>query len=167
MYSKVKYCPQCSAELAVKMIEGIERKVCEADQCNYVFWNNPIPVVVIIPETTEGIILAHNRNWPPGIFSVISGFIEMQEDPERACERELNEELGLKATEINFIGNFMFRKMNQLLVAYHVRADGVIQLNHELDQIKIVQREQLWGWKRNNRFEVGEWLNNLKVLEDN
>jgi NAD+ diphosphatase len=166
MFVKMKYCPQCSAELVVKVIEGIDRKVCVTDQCNYVFWNNPVPVVVIIPETMEGIILAHNRHWPPGVFSVISGFIETQEAPEQACKRELKEELGLDAVEINFVGNFMFRKLNQILIAYHVKACGAIQLNDELDQVKIVQREQLWGWKRTQRFEVGEWLNNLKVLED-
>jgi NAD+ diphosphatase len=161
-----KYCPQCSAPLETRLIDGAERKACTSAGCTFVYWNNPIPVVVIIPEVPEGIILARNVKWPKGVFSVISGFIEAGESPGSAAVRELKEELGLHALHVNLIGNFIFHKMNQLIIAYHVVATGDVRLNDELDEIKVVQKHQLAGWQRTQRFEVGEWLNKLKILEE-
>ncbi len=165
MNSKMKYCPQCAAELVIRVIDNIDRKACATDGCNYVFWNSPTPVVAIIAEVEEGIVLAHNRKWPPGVFSIISGFIEERESPENTAVRELKEELGLDATEVLFVGNFIFERLNQLMVVFHIRAKGDIQLNDELDEVKVVQKDQLKGWKRRHEFEVTEWLESLSVLE--
>jgi NADH pyrophosphatase NudC (nudix superfamily) len=140
--------------------------MCPAAECDFVYWDNPVPVVAIIAELGDLIILAHNRSWPKGIFSVISGYVESKESPEAACVRELKEELGLDADEIHFVGNFIFRKLNQLMIAYHVKVSGEIKMNDELDEIKLVRKEQLIGWKREGRFEVGEWLNNFKIIEE-
>jgi NAD+ diphosphatase len=166
MSFKFRYCPQCGSELVTKPVDGRERKVCPTTSCNFVFWNNPVPVVVIIPENENGIILAHNRRWPKGIYSVISGFVESNESPEEASVRELKEELGLNKIEQTFVGNFVFQKMNQLLIAYHVRVTGEVTLNDELDDYIIVSKDRLVGWNKSKKFEVGEWLNNLKVLID-
>ena len=166
MLSRMKYCPQCSTLLELRIIDGFERKMCPAAECDFVYWDNPVPVVAIIAELGDLIILAHNRSWPKGIFSVISGYVESKESPEAACVRELKEELGLDADEIHFVGNFIFRKLNQLMIAYHVKVSGEIKMNDELDEIKLVRKEQLIGWKREGRFEVGEWLNNFKIIEE-
>lgn len=162
----MKYCPQCSTLLELRIVDGFERKMCPATECDFVYWDNPVPVVAIIAELGDLIILAHNRSWPKGIFSVISGYVESKESPEAACVRELKEELGLDADEIHFVGNFIFRKLNQLMIAYHVKVSGEIKMNDELDEIKLVRKEQLIGWKREGRFEVGEWLNNFKIIEE-
>jgi NAD+ diphosphatase len=141
-----------------------KRMVCPAPGCNFVFWNNPTPVVGVIVEVEEGIILAHNVNWPKGIFSIITGFLESGESPETAAERELMEELGLQATSSSFVGNFAFDQMNQLLIVFHVYASGTIRLNDELDEYKIVSRNRLIGWEESQSFQVGEWLKQMQVL---
>lgn len=166
MRSNFKYCPQCAKPLETRFIDGFERKVCTSEDCDSVFWDNPVPVVAIIAELGDLIILAHNRNWPQGTFSIISGFIEARESPEAACIRELKEELGLQADEIHHVGNFIFRKLNQLMIAFHVRVSGEIKMNEELDEIKLVRKDQLIGWKRNGHFEVGEWLDNFRIIEE-
>jgi NAD+ diphosphatase len=122
-----------------------------------------VPVVGIVVETPDGILLAHNRSWPDGVFSIITGFLESGESPERAAIREVKEELDLDAHEVNFLGNFPFAKLNQLMIAFHVKALGDVVLNEELDMHKFVNKEQLLGWTTGNRFEIGEWLANLRV----
>ena len=49
--------------------------------CNYTDWNNPTPVIACLVIHEENAILARNRTWPEGMFSVISGFLEYQESP--------------------------------------------------------------------------------------
>jgi NAD+ diphosphatase len=54
----------------------------------------------------------------------------------------------------------------QLMIVFHIKTSGEIKLNDELDDVKIVPKEKLIGWQRNQRFEIGEWLEKFKVVED-
>lgn len=161
----MKYCPKCSAALVHKRIDGRERLCCSDTACGYVFWNNPVPVVAIVAEMADGIVLAHPKLAPAGIFSVITGFLESGEIPEHAAIRELKEELGLDAEAVSFIGVYAFEKANQVVMAYHIKASGNIKLNEELDEYRIVAHEQLYGWTETGKFEVGEWLKRLNEFE--
>jgi NAD+ diphosphatase len=163
MTREYKFCPQCGSRMQNKRIEGIDRKVCADQRCGFVFWNNPVPVVGIVVETTDGVLLAHNRSWPEGMFSIVTGFLEPGESPENAAIREVKEELDLTVHEITFLGNFPFARLNQLMIGFHARATGQVSLNEELDSFKFVRKEQLLGWTTRNRFEIEEWLINLRV----
>ena len=162
----MKYCPLCASLLTSKEIDGKDRFTCLADSCSFIYWNNPIPVVCIIAETKEGIVLANNVTAPPGVFSVISGFLEASEEPQEAAVRELKEELGLRAEEVNFLGANSFAAANQILLTYHIKAQGDITLNEELRDFKIVQRNELNGYKESGKFELKKWTTELKVLAD-
>jgi NAD+ diphosphatase len=161
---KYRYCPQCSAELTAVVIGERERLSC-SKECGFVFWNNPTPVVAIIVETPQGIVLAHNRNFPAGIYSVITGFLESKETPEIAAAREIKEELSLNVVTLSFIGNFILPELNQLIIAFHAHAQGEIILNHELDSFKLVAKDDLVGWEETKRFDVARWLKEFRVLK--
>ncbi len=160
----MRYCPKCKDDLVKSVIDTKERLRCSNASCGFVFWNNPIPVVAMVVEVGEGIVLAHNRLAPKGIYSIITGFLEADEAPEEAAKRETREELGLTSLAAAFLGIHPFKKANQLVIAYHVRASGVICLNDELDDYIIVKKEKLLGWNETGTFEVGEWLNQMRVL---
>lgn len=160
----MKYCTKCGKTLTKKVIDQKERLCCIDNSCGFIYWNNPIPVVGIVVETDKGIVLAHNKLAPKGIFSIITGFLEADETPELASQRETKEELGLDTIATNFLGVFPFPKANQIVIAYHIIAKGQIELNEELDEYKIVQKAELLDYSKNNKFEVQEWLNKLNVL---
>ena len=162
----MKYCPLCTSHLELRLLDQQERSCCTNPDCSYVYWNNPIPVVGIIIETSEGIVLAHNKLMPEGMFSIITGFLEAKESPAYAAERELKEELGLNSISTTLIGAYSIEKANQVLIIYHIEAEGTILLNEELDAYKIVAKEELLGWNSSMRFEVEEWIRNFKVLAD-
>jgi NADH pyrophosphatase NudC (nudix superfamily) len=139
----MKYCPQCSLELITKVIDTEERLVCSSDTCNYVLWDNPVPVVAALVELDGNYIIARNTQWPEGLFSVIAGYLEKGETPKQAVIRECEEELGLSGTVIRFIGNYSFFDKNQLIIAYEVKASGNIELNHELAEVKLLTQTEL------------------------
>lgn len=161
----MKYCPNCKSKIEVVIIDGRNRFSCTDKSCGYIYWNNPIPVIGILVETKEGIILAHNVNTPKDLFSIITGFLEADEHPEDAAIRETKEELGLTATVTTFLGIFPFSAANQIIMAYHIKAKGTIELNEELDATQIVQRNDLNGYVETGKFEVQKWLTELKVLK--
>lgn len=93
----MKYCPQCASKINDKSVDGESRLAC-SKECGYIFWNNPIPVSAGLVEINGKYLLARNKTWPEGFFSLITGFIETGESPGGAIKRETEEELGLKAT---------------------------------------------------------------------
>jgi len=120
---------------------------CKSKECNYIQYLNPTPVVAAVVEyENEQVILAHNTLWPKGWFGLITGFLERFEHPEEAVVREVKEELGLDAALESFIGHYTFERMNQIIIAYHLKASGEIKLNDELDEYKIVPFQDVQYW---------------------
>ena len=88
----MKYCPLCATELAEIRIEGQKRLGCPVDGCEYVFWNNPTPVVAALVEgrTSLGEELAEFkeivpeklRPWPLGTGLAVRDWLKRREDAE-------------------------------------------------------------------------------------
>jgi NADH pyrophosphatase NudC (nudix superfamily) len=153
----MKYCPHCAAPLATSAIDGIERLACGAG-CGYVFWNNPVPVVAALVQYRGGVLLARNAAWPPGKFSLITGFLERGESPEEGILREVREELGLDGSIARFIGYYPFHPQNQLILAFDVLAEGEVSLSPELLEYRVIAPERLRAWDFGTGFAVRDWL---------
>ena len=157
MKSNFRYCPVCAAGLAVSDIDGRARAACSA--CGFVHWNNPVPVVAALVEMASGdLVLVHNKSWAPRVLGLVTGFVEAGESPEQAVLREVREELGLEASLGGLIGLYPFSAMNQLIIAYHVRATGEICLGDELDQYKLISPTALKPWSFGTGLAVADWL---------
>lgn len=140
---KMKYCPGCGKETALKSIDGATRVVCNNPLCGYVHWNNPIPVVAALVQNEGKYIIARNVRWPKGVFSLITGYLEKGEHPEDAVLREVKEELGLDGEVYQFLGYHIFKEKNQLLLAFEIKASGSVCTNEELSELKYLTSEEL------------------------
>ena len=138
-----QFCPQCRAPLLTRQIDAVERLACSAPDCSFVHWNNPTPVVAAFVRKGEHYVLARNVAWAEGVFSMITGFLEAGEHPESAIQREIQEELGLNTTHLQFLGHYVMPKFNQLLLVYLAKAAGDIQLNAELVEYRQFTRDAL------------------------
>ena len=158
MSQNYRYCPCCTREL-VERIEGERpRRACPEASCGYVLWENPTPVVAAVVEHEGHIILARNRAWPMPFFALITGFLEKNEQPEQAVLREVEEELSLKGQPPAFIGHYTFERMNQLIIAYHVVANGEIALSEELVEYRRVPPEKAKYWPAATGLALRDWL---------
>lgn len=137
----MNYCPQCRETLVRRQHEGIERLCCPA--CSFVHWLNPTPVVLGLVRRGSHFILARNRVWPEGRFSLIAGYMEAGETPEQTLRRETREELGVEATDLAFIGHYAQVERNFLVIAYVVDITAPVQLGEELIEAMEIKREHL------------------------
>jgi NAD+ diphosphatase len=158
------YCPRCArplAERAIKDIEGIEsqRRACN-DECGYVQWGNPVPAVGAIVEHQGEIILARNVAWPEGFFALVTGYLEAREDPRAAVAREVKEELGLDVVATNLVGNYIFERKNEVMLCYHVVAQGRVTLGKELAEYRRYKPAELKPWRRATGLAVAvaDWM---------
>lgn len=153
-----RFCPQCGAALELRDAGGLPRSTCPVDGCGFVLWDNPVPVVAALVEHEGRIVLARNVAWPENSFGLVTGFLERDEAPDAAVAREVTEELGLVATMISLIGLYPFSRMNQLLIAYHVVAQGRIVLNEELAEVRLIEPARLKPWDFGTGLAVAAWL---------
>ncbi len=152
-----QFCPLCGARLVGRAVDGVPRSVCGA-ACGFVHWDNPIPVLAALVELDERIVLARNRAWAAGAFGLITGFLERDEDPMAGVAREVKEELGLKAGAITLIGVYPFTRKHEVILAYHVLAEGEIRLNEELAEFRLIPPDRLKAWDFGTGFAVRDWL---------
>lgn len=160
--TKVKFCPYCGTELVLKTLAGSERLTCPGEDCSYVFWDNPLPVVAALIEYEGKVLLARNKAWPEKIFALITGFLEKGETPEAAITREIREELDLDSTAVSLIGTYAFFEQNQLIIAYHVVCTGSVTLGEELAETKLIPAEKLRPWPFGTGLAVRDWLEKRK-----
>lgn len=154
----MNYCPQCGNLLVRRALEAGERSCCPDAACGFVHWNNPTPVIAVLVELDGQVVLARNAAWRPGMFSVITGYLEMDETPEQCALREVKEELGLDGQIAGYIGHYAFTAKNQLILAFHVQASGSVQLSEELLEYRLVAKEKLKPWAFGTGPAVRDWL---------
>lgn len=155
---KMKFCPWCGESLKQRVIDGEDRLACVSPDCDYVYWNNPVPIVASIVEKDDKVILIQNHGWPETWFGLVSGFLEKGETPEQAAQRELKEELDLEAEAIEFVGMYSFFERNELILAYHISAGGTISPGDEIAQYKEIPVEKLKPWPFGTGPAVADWL---------
>ena len=154
----MRFCPRCARELAERDEGERRRLACPDRACGYVFWDNPTPVVAAVVEHEDRIVLARNRAWNAPFFALITGFLERNEQPEHAVLREVGEELGLQGRDPAFIGHYTFERMNQLIIAYHVPAEGRIVLGEELAEYRHVDPAAATYWPAATGLALRDWL---------
>ena len=137
----MKFCPECATQISVREIDGKSRPACS--QCKFVAWGNPTPVVAVLVQLGDDYVLARNNAWPPGIFSMITGFVEGGETPEQTLAREVEEELDVQVLGSRFLGHFAMLATNQLIIAFVATCRGTPKCNEELAEVRRLGTREL------------------------
>lgn len=138
-------------------MEG-ERERLSCPDGHWTHWDNPLPVLAALVEFDGKILLARNAAWPEKTYGLITGFMERGETPEQGVARELKEETSLDVDEIVLIGVYEFIRKNELIIAYHVKASGEIQLSKELLEYRLITPEKLRPWRTGTGHAMADWL---------
>ena len=134
----------------------VERLRCAA--CGFTHWNNPTPVLAAIVEYRGQVLLARNAAWPAKMFALITGFMEAGETPQEGIAREVKEETNLDVTETHIVGAYDFQRMNQVIIAYHVVAEGEVRLSPELVDWRLYDLPDLKCWPAGTGYALADWL---------
>jgi NAD+ diphosphatase len=160
VHSAYRYCPVCASSLAFKALMEdsglVERLRCTT--CEWTHWNNPTPVLAAIVQVGDKVLLARNVSWSGRVFALITGFMEAGESPEAGIAREVKEETNLDVTSHSLIGVYDFQRMNQVIIVYHVKAEGDIRLSPELAEYKLFAPQDIVCWPAGTGFGLAAWL---------
>ncbi len=143
----VRFCIQCGAPLERHYLFGQERPVCPA--CGWIFFADPKVAAGVVVEDGQGAVLLVRRINEPGrgLWSFPAGFIDADENPARAAERECLEETGLvvEATGLlELIAGREHPRGADIILAYTARVvGGTLQPGDDADLAQFFPRDAL------------------------
>ncbi len=160
MSSEFRFCPLCASSLAwlPHRDDGGIKERLSCPSCGFVHWNNPTPVLAAIVEYRGQVLLARNAAWSGRMFALITGFMEAGESPQQGIAREVKEETNLDVTALDLVGVYDFQRMNQVIVVYHVVAEGEVVLSPELAEYKLLDLDQIRCWHQATGVALADWL---------
>ncbi len=157
----MRFCPCCATPLQwmTQQEDSGWKERLRCPSCDWTHWGNPTPVLAAVVENDDGqVLLARNALWQEGVFGLITGFMEAGESPETGICREVLEETGLRVKALRILGSWEFLRMNQVLIAYHVRAHGDVTLSPELLEYQWKSAQDVRCWPSGTGYALAHWV---------
>jgi NAD+ diphosphatase len=123
---------------------------------------SPAVITIIIRDDGRA-LLAHNKKFADGVYSLIAGFNEAGESLEATVAREIQEEVGLEVRDIRYIASQPWPFPNSLMLGFAARhasgeprPDGI-----EIEDAQWFPRDKLPKLPGNgsvSRYLINNWL---------
>lgn len=109
-----QFCSRCGTKTIKK--PGERGKECP--DCGELFYPRISPAIIVLIKKDHEVLLARSPNFPPGLYSLIAGFIEPGETAEAAVAREVKEEVGINIKNITYFGTQAWPFPNSLMIGF-------------------------------------------------
>jgi NAD+ diphosphatase len=135
------YCAVCATQTSIfRAGWGRSCPTCSAEHFPRVD-----PVVIMLAELGERVLLGRQPPWPRGRYSALAGFLEVGESIEDAVGREIHEEAGVRVRDVRYIASQPWPFPSSLMIAcIGVAEDDAITLDaNELEDARWFTRDQV------------------------
>lgn len=109
-----RFCGRCGA--GTEPMSGEMAKRCPS--CGMVYYPRLSPAVIVRITDGDYILLARSPGFPPGLYSVLAGFVEPGESMEETIRREVREEVGVEVKNVRYFGSQPWPFPNSLMVGF-------------------------------------------------
>ena len=93
-------------------------------------------VIMAVHDGGDRLVLGRQAVWPPGRFSILAGFVEPGESAEAAVVREVAEEVGLRVTDVRYVGSQPWPFPQSLMLGFVARIEGDDTLRPDPSEIE-------------------------------
>jgi NAD+ diphosphatase len=115
-----RYCGCCGH----KTIDKKDERAVLCPGCGHIVYPRISPATITAILHEDKILLAHNRNFKEGLYSLIAGFVEPGETLEHCVAREILEEVGVKVKNIQYFSSQPWPFPDSLMIAFTAEYDG-------------------------------------------
>jgi NAD+ diphosphatase len=109
-----QFCSRCGARTRMRQTERAK----ECPQCGLLQFPRLSPAIIVRVERAHELLLARSRHFPPGMYSVLAGFVEPGETLEEAVVREVREEVGLEIKDVRYFGSQPWPFPHSLMIGF-------------------------------------------------
>ena len=114
-----RFCGRCGHATEPVLTERAWR--CPA--CGLVVYPRISPAIIVLITRGGEILLARSPRFPPGMHSVIAGFVEPGETLEHAVSREVREEVGITVKNLRYFASEPWPFPDSLMIAFTAEFD--------------------------------------------
>jgi NAD+ diphosphatase len=150
-----QFCGACGERTEASAHERSRR----CPRCGLTNFPRLAPSMIVAVERGDEILLGRSPHFPPGIYSVLAGFVEPGESVEETVFREVHEETGVEVENIRYFGSQPWPYPHSLMLGFQARfARGEIRV----DGVEIEDA----GWFRADEMpttfpgnvSISQWL---------
>ncbi len=134
------YCANCGTRSAMK--EGGWKRECPS--CKAEHFPRTDPVVIMHVASGDKCLLGRQKQFPPGMYSCLAGFVEAAETIEDAVRREIFEESGIRCTDVQYYMTQPWPYPSSLMIGCSARAvsEDIVVDHSELEDARWFTREE-------------------------
>ncbi|HKD70405.1 MAG TPA: NAD(+) diphosphatase [Candidatus Binataceae bacterium] len=132
------FCPNCGTPTA--FMDAGYRRLC--GKCKAEHFPRVDPVVIMLATHGEACLVGRGKQFPPGMFSALAGFVEPGETIEEAVRRELMEEASVKVSDVSYYTTQPWPFPSSLMIGCFAKAvsrDVKVDEN-ELAEVRWIER---------------------------
>lgn len=140
-HGRHRFCANCGAPTRVSHA-GWAR---QCPDCGAEHFPRIEPVVIMLAEHGDKILLGRQPAWPPGRYSALAGFLELGESIEEAVRRETLEESGIRLGAVRYVASQPWPFPGSLMIACIGEAlnDDIAIDVHELEDARWFTRDEV------------------------
>jgi NAD+ diphosphatase len=135
------YCANCGTRTAMK--EGGWKRDCP--NCKAEHFPRTDPVVIMLVTHGDRCLLGRQKQFLPGMWSCLAGFVEAAETIEDAVRREILEESGIHCTDVTYYMTQPWPYPSSLMIGCSARAtsDEIVVDKTELEDARWFSRDEV------------------------
>lgn len=115
-----QFCGRCGSPTRLRNSERARK----CDHCGNIIYPRISPAIIVAILRDDQILLAHNRTFRPGLYSLVAGFMEPGEEFEDTVAREVFEEVGVQVKNIRYYASQTWPFPDSLMVGFICDYDG-------------------------------------------
>ena len=134
------YCANCGTRTAMR--EGGWKRECP--NCKAEHFPRTDPVVIMLVTSGDKVLMGRQKQFPPGMYSCLAGFVEAAETIEDAVRREIFEESGIRCTDVNYYMTQPWPYPSSLMIGCTARAttEDIVVDRAELEDARWFNRAE-------------------------
>jgi NAD+ diphosphatase len=152
-HTRHRHCGVCGSRTAAR--EGGHVRVCRNDTCAIQHFPRTDPAIIVLVQDGDRCLLGQHRRGPAGMYTTLAGFVEPGETIEQAVAREVEEEAGVRVTDIRYVRSQPWPFPASLMLGFFARAlSADIRIaEDELSDARWFTREEV-----RNREQLGFFI---------
>jgi len=119
-HGRHRFCGVCGAR--TENAEAGHARRCTSPDCATVHFPRTDPAVIVLVTDGGRALLGRQKIWPPGMHSVLAGFVEPGESLEDAVKREIREEAGIEVDDVTYHSSQPWPFPSSIMLGFRARA---------------------------------------------
>lgn len=134
-YVQNRYCGKCGSPTQLKADE----RAIECTTCGHTVYPKISPAIIVAITCNDKILLAHNVNFPPNLYSLIAGYADVGESLEQTLRREIKEEVGIDVSNIRYYKSQPWPFSGSMMIGFIAEADDRQPIQPDQKEIEDAQ----------------------------